>query len=211
MVPSLGFFFLCLRWFFGFCRPGLYEVIQNIHLSRAILQAPWLSLDSGWELSCTASGPHLQGSLGSTGPRPMPPHYSRDLGPGPVVGSGLLPRFPPPACSRPVRGVDLGLLFAFFSRGLPAPALHCSSLCALRLFVSKRMVPSLSLVALKATRGAGGESCAFSLPLFLLLLLYSPNTGYVDPKNGRGADSNFLHNTRCTVPLSACTGFMLRT
>ena len=32
-----------------------------------------------WRLSCTASGPQLHGSLGSTGLRPMPPHCSRDL------------------------------------------------------------------------------------------------------------------------------------
>jgi hypothetical protein len=53
------------------------------------------SLDSGWTLSCTASGPQLHGSLRSTGLRPMPPHYSRDLEHGPGAGSGLLPRLPP--------------------------------------------------------------------------------------------------------------------
>ena len=30
----------------------------------------------------------------------MPPHYYRDLAHGPGVGSGLLPRLPPPTCSR---------------------------------------------------------------------------------------------------------------
>jgi hypothetical protein len=45
---------------------------------------------------CTASGPQLHGSLGSTGLRPMPPHYYRDLAHGPGVGSGLLPQLPPP-------------------------------------------------------------------------------------------------------------------
>jgi hypothetical protein len=68
------------------------------------------SFDSGWRLSCTASGPQLHGSLGSTGLRPMPPHCSRDLGHGPGVGLGLSPRLPPPTCSRPVSGVSLGPL-----------------------------------------------------------------------------------------------------
>jgi hypothetical protein len=71
-----------------------------------------------WELSCTASGPQLQGSLGSTGLRPMPPHYySRDLGHGHGAGSGGLPRLPPHACSLPVSGVGLGLFVCGF---LPA-------------------------------------------------------------------------------------------
>ena len=67
------------------------------------------SLDSGWNLSCIASGPQPQGSLGSTGLRPTPSHYSRDLEHGPGAGSGFLPWLPPPTCSRPVSGVDLGL------------------------------------------------------------------------------------------------------
>ena len=71
-------------------------------------------LDSGWKPSCTASGPQLHGSLGSTGLRPMPPHYSRDLEHGPGAGSGLLPRLPPPTCSRAVSGVGLGLLLCGF-------------------------------------------------------------------------------------------------
>jgi hypothetical protein len=48
--------------------------------------------DSGWKLSCTASGPQLHGPQRSTGLRPIPPHYSRDLALGPGAGSGLLPR-----------------------------------------------------------------------------------------------------------------------
>ena len=59
-------------------------------------------------LRCTASGPQLQGSLGSIGLRPMPPHCSRDPAHGPGVGSGPLPRLPPPTCARPVSGVGLG-------------------------------------------------------------------------------------------------------
>ena len=50
----------------------------------------------------------LHGSLGSTGLRPMPPHCYRDPAHGPGVGSGLLPRLPPPTCSSPVSGVGLG-------------------------------------------------------------------------------------------------------
>ena len=38
----------------------------------------------------------------------MPPHYYRDPAHGPGMGSGLLPRLPPPTCSRPVSGVGLG-------------------------------------------------------------------------------------------------------
>jgi len=77
------------------------------------------SLDSAWKFSYTASGLQLQGSLGSTGLPPMPPQYSRHLGHGPDAGSGLLPRLPPPACSRPVSGVVLGLFVCglFTGRG----------------------------------------------------------------------------------------------
>ena len=96
--------------------------------------AALLSLDSGWRPSCTASGPQLHGSLGSTGLRPMPPHYSRDFGHGPGAGSGLLPRLPPPTCSRPVSGVSLGLLLLVFFTAVSRPLLaHCFSLCDLRL------------------------------------------------------------------------------
>jgi len=82
-------------------------------------------LDSGWKLSCTTSGPQLKGSLGSTGLRPMPPDCSQDLGHGPGAGSGLLPRLPPPTCSRPDSGVGLGLLYVGFSPRSPGA---CSSL-----------------------------------------------------------------------------------
>jgi hypothetical protein len=51
-------------------------------------------------------GPQLHGSLGSTGLRPMPPHYSRDLEHGLGAGSGLLPWLAPPTCSRPGSGVE---------------------------------------------------------------------------------------------------------
>jgi len=55
------------------------------------VQPPGLSYTNHWEVL------------------PMPPHYYRDLAHGPGVGSGLLPRLPPPTCSRPVSGVGLGL------------------------------------------------------------------------------------------------------
>ena len=35
-VPPLEFSSLCLRWFFGFCRPGIYEVIQDTYLFKSI-------------------------------------------------------------------------------------------------------------------------------------------------------------------------------
>ena len=62
-------------------------------------------------------------SLGSTGLRPIPPHYYRDPAHGPGVGSGLLPRVPPPTCSRPVSGVGLGpFVMRLLCCSLPAPA-----------------------------------------------------------------------------------------
>ena len=80
-----------------------------------------------WGLSCTASGPQLHGSLGSTGLRPMPPHYSRDLEHGPGAGSGGLPRLPPPTCSRPVSGVGLELFVCGFLPAVSRALLsHCS-------------------------------------------------------------------------------------
>ena len=68
----------------------------------------------GWRRSCTASGPQLHGSLGSTGQRPTPPHYSLDPVHGPGVGLGLWPQFPPPTCSRRACSVGTGF---FPSRG----------------------------------------------------------------------------------------------
>ena len=38
-----GVFFLCLRWFFGFCSPGLYEVIQYTYLLPRHLRIGGLS------------------------------------------------------------------------------------------------------------------------------------------------------------------------
>ena len=99
--------------------PAAGEMVESNSASAAAQR----SLGSGWTLSCTASGPQLHGSLGSTGLRPMPPYYSRDLEHGPGVGLGLLPWLLPPTCSRPVSGLGLGL---FVMRlpccGLPAPA-----------------------------------------------------------------------------------------
>jgi hypothetical protein len=89
--------------------------------TRATLPAPRRNVRS------TPDG-GLHGSLGSTGLSSMPPHYSRELEHGPGAGSGHLPRFPPPTCSRPVSGVRLEL----FS--------YCFSLCDLRLFVNKKML-----------------------------------------------------------------------
>jgi hypothetical protein len=77
-------------------------------------------------------GPQLHGSLGSTGLRPMPPDYSRDLEHGPGAESGLLPRLPPPTCSRPVSGVGLGLCYAaslLRSPGLCSPTVLRSAIC----------------------------------------------------------------------------------
>jgi hypothetical protein len=53
----------------------------------------------------------------------IPPHYYRDPAHGPGVGSGLLPRVPPPTCSRPVSGVGLGpFVMRLLCCSLPAPA-----------------------------------------------------------------------------------------
>ena len=58
----------------------------------------------------------------------MPPHYSRDLVHGPGAGSGLLPRLPPPTCSRPVSGVGVGpFCYAAFLLRSPGP-------CSLTVF-----------------------------------------------------------------------------
>jgi len=100
------------------------------------------SLDSGWRRSCTASGPPLHGSLGSTGQRPTPPHYSLDPVHGPGVGLGLWPQFLLPTCSRRACSVGPGFfplrgVFAAFSRPLLD---SCFSLCDLRLFIIKRIV-----------------------------------------------------------------------
>ena len=90
----------------------------------------------GWRLSCTASGPQLHGSLGSTGLRPMTLQYSQDLEHGPGAGSRLLPWLPLLICSLPVSGVGLGL----FVMRLPCcgfPSLHPSSITcvATRVFM----------------------------------------------------------------------------
>jgi hypothetical protein len=65
----------------------------------------------------------LHGSLGSAGLRPLRHHYYCDLAQGFGVGSGLLPRLPPPTCSRPVSDVGLGLLLllAVIKRMLLSP------------------------------------------------------------------------------------------
>jgi len=76
-----------------------------------------------WRLSSKASRPQLHGSLGSTGLRPMPPQYSRDLAHGPGVGSGLWPRLQAPTCSHPVIGVGLEFFVKRLLRcGLARPA-----------------------------------------------------------------------------------------
>ena len=91
-------------------------------------------MGSGWNglVPCTSQScesnkrvytGQLHGSLGSTGLRPIPPHYYRDPAHGPGVGSGLLPRLPPPTCSRPVSGVGLGpFVMRLLCCSLPAPA-----------------------------------------------------------------------------------------
>ena len=91
------------------------------------------------EVSCTASEPRLQGSLGSTELRPMPPQCSRDLGHGPGAESGVLPRLPPPACSRAVSGVGLGLFVWKGGGAAVSRDLLFTFACDLRMFVSIRM------------------------------------------------------------------------
>jgi hypothetical protein len=132
-------------------RPGclagrVRRVVRGTHLSggangSSVLRAALLR-KSGLRLSCTASGPQLHGSRGSTGLHPMPPHYSRDPAHGPGVGSGLWPRLPPPTCSRPVSGVGLGpFLFCGLLAAVSRPLLaYCFSLCDLRPFVITRML-----------------------------------------------------------------------
>ena len=74
----------------------------------------------------------------------FPPHFSRDLEHGPGAGSGILPRLPPPTCSRPVSGVGLGLLSCGFLAAVSRPLLSVYfSLCDLRVFVNKRMLLSV--------------------------------------------------------------------
>jgi hypothetical protein len=92
---------------------------------RTSRRTPPSSAPSRTPSVATASGPQLHGSMGSTGLRPMPPHYYRDFAHGPGVGLGLLPRLPPPTCSRPVSGVGLGpVVMRLPCCGLPAPTRH---------------------------------------------------------------------------------------
>jgi hypothetical protein len=80
------------------------------------------------------------------GLRPMPPHCSRDPAHGPGVGSGLLPRLPPPTCARPVSGVGLGprcytasLLWSHGPR--PSPVFRSAICDCLSLHVSVSLIP----------------------------------------------------------------------
>ena len=63
----------------------------------------------------------------------MPPHCDREPAHGPGVGSGLLPRLPPPTCSRPVSGVGLGpfryAASLLRSPGPRPPPFFCSAIC----------------------------------------------------------------------------------
>jgi len=81
------------------------------------------SLDFGWRRSCTASGPPLRGSLGSTGQRPTLPPSSLDPVHGPGVELRLRPWLLPPACPRRACRVGFGLLCleAFLPRFFLAP------------------------------------------------------------------------------------------
>jgi len=102
----------------------------------------YYSHDFRWRRSCTASGPQLHGSLGSTGRRPTLPHYSLDPVHGPDAGLRLRPQLLPPACPRRACSVGLGLFrsVALLPR-LSWPRLVPSfSLCDFRLFVNKRIV-----------------------------------------------------------------------
>jgi hypothetical protein len=58
--------------------------------------------------------------------------WGDNLGHRPRAGSGLLPRLPPPTCSRPVSGAGLGLFCAGFFPAVSLPLLfYSSSLCDL--------------------------------------------------------------------------------
>jgi hypothetical protein len=123
-LPLFDFWRAYLVWL-GRLVSGLYEVIHYTHtppelLSLLVCKCIFLR----WKLRCTASGPQPYGVQGSTGLRPMPPHCSWDVEHGPGAGPGLLPRLPPPTCSRPVSGVGLGLFcMRFFYRGVLGPAI----------------------------------------------------------------------------------------
>jgi hypothetical protein len=92
-------------------------------------------MGSGWNglVPCTSQScgsnkrvytGELHGSLGSSGLRPMPPHYSRDLEHEPGGRPGLLSRLPPPASSRPVSGVGLGPLVCRIFTAVSRPLLY---------------------------------------------------------------------------------------
>ena len=125
---------------------GLYEVIQDAFSfsagksRRMLIRAPFTSSTSR-ESSTARLGPHIAGARTlrrlprprGTGPRPVPPHCSRDLGHGPGVGS---------VASRERCGLgtfSMRVFYAFY-RCLPATAVL--SLFALRFstVVSKRIV-----------------------------------------------------------------------
>jgi hypothetical protein len=150
------------------------------------------SLDSGWRRSCTASGPQPHSSLGSTGQRPTPPHYSHDLVHGPGVGPGLSPQLLPPTCSRRVCSVGMGSFCCVAS--LP----RCPGPCWSPVFRSaicdclslKTDISFLAALCIPAPAG---------LQLFALRFV----TGYFLP---------LLRGVFATVsrPLLACCFFVLR-
>ena len=69
LCPSMGIRISKVANLSFFCVP-----IGLVWPSNYASAAARRSLGYGWRLSCTASGPQLQGSLGSIGLRPMPPH-----------------------------------------------------------------------------------------------------------------------------------------
>ena len=127
------------------CLPsGLLETIKLINCGLSPFWGVCVPIGLVWSYDDT--GPQLQGSLGSIGLRPMPPHCSRDPAHGPGVGLGLLPRLPPPTCARPVSGVGLGprcytasLLWSSGPR--PSPVFRSAICDCLSLNVSVSLIP----------------------------------------------------------------------
>jgi len=155
----------------------------------------------------TASGPQLQGSLGSIGLRPLPPHCSRDPAHGPGVGLGRLPRLPPPSCARPVSGAGLGpsLLSGFTAVVSRPPPVASFSLCDLRLFVIKRTY-SLSVAPRRGRRCASGACTHLNLPQDLVLTENNgpgPHRSHKRPIRGQHLQSDSHAHCRRWIPTLA--------
>ena len=125
---------------------------------------------------------------------------------GPGVGLGLLPRLPPPTCSRPVSGVGLGPFCSAASCcGLPAPtrhqffALRFATLVIKRICLSCRAHPSTTNLLDASARVlymADGAANRVRVGLALLLL----ESHESEPRRIEPAKSNDL---RCIgLPLT---------